>query len=195
MREPAPHARPSSRFRNRVSLTAARVGKELGERETELAEVLQDIQVQQAQAVEAAEHNSATARRIDDIKRELDQVRPCPRTALARTSLSRTNPFPAPPCASASSATGVGDGAGAATAGRSEPHARQPIRGADARRAEAGTRLTPPLGAAFYIAPSLSAGPALKSLQMRDAIVEESQFKQRLLEEIARDSASRLLSS
>jgi len=53
----------------------ARVLKEAAYKEAELAEVMADIAVHETQVKEADEHNAVTARRIDDIKRELDQVR------------------------------------------------------------------------------------------------------------------------
>jgi septal ring factor EnvC (AmiA/AmiB activator) len=58
-----------------LSLCAARLTKEVSERETELADTVADLQALEAEAADADAHTAASSRRIQDIQQELDQVR------------------------------------------------------------------------------------------------------------------------
>jgi type IV secretory pathway VirB3-like protein len=58
-----------------LSVYAARLTKEVSERETELADTVADLQALEAEAADADAHTAASSRRIQDIQQELDQVR------------------------------------------------------------------------------------------------------------------------
>jgi len=102
----------------------ARVLKEAADKEAELAEVLADIAVHETQVKEADEHNAVTARRIDDIKRELDQVRKHAGESGQGDGGSHVAPAR---CSIFSCYLGGGHGARARAADRDQPHQRQPV--------------------------------------------------------------------
>ena len=150
--------------------STGRVAKELVERETELAEVLTDVHVHRSHVAEAADNGAVIARRLADVRSELDQ-------ALAmEQELDRQV---------------QANGANVAQSMELLHVEQQRVRCGRLSAMAPRTRLR--ALTLSRLAANASSPPPPPPRQLHAAMAEETQFRQRLLTELGREGVSRPL--